>query len=73
MSQSKSTTNSVLPDKLVRDYSEMKVGEMMESIHAVFTPSETVEEAVTQLRQIVKKTFVTYGFVADPSGRLLGV
>jgi len=73
MSQSKSTTNSALSDKPVRDYSEMTVGEMMEPIHAVFNPSETVEEAVTQLRQIVQKTFVTYGFVADPSGRLLGV
>ena len=68
MSQSKSTTNSALSDKPVRDYSEMTVGEMMEPIHAVFNPSETVEEAVTQLRQIVMKTFVTYGFVADPSG-----
>ena len=73
MSQSKSTTNSALSDKSVRDYSEMTVGEMMEQTHAVFNPSETVEEAVTQLRQIVQKTFVTYGFVTDPSGRLLGV
>lgn len=46
----------------------MRVGEMMEPIHAVFNPFETVEVAVTQLRQIVMKTFVTYGFVADPSG-----
>jgi hypothetical protein len=68
MSQSKSTTNSVLPDKRVRDYSEITVSEMMEPIHAVFNPFDTVEEAVTQLRQIVMKTFVTYGFVADPSG-----
>ena len=47
MLQSKSTTNSALSDKSVRDYSEVTVGEMMEPIHAVFTPSEMVEEAVT--------------------------
>lgn len=55
------------------DYSHVTVGEMMETIHAVFTPSETVEEAVAQLREVVKTTFVTYGFVTDSSGRLLGI
>ncbi|MBI3735325.1 magnesium transporter [Candidatus Sumerlaeota bacterium] len=45
----------------------------MEPPHAVFSPSMTVAEAVEQLRIITKKVFVTYAFVADPQGKLLGV
>jgi len=45
----------------------------MESPHAVFSPGMTVAEAVEQLREIVKSSFVTYAFVTDPQGKLLGV
>ena len=49
------------------------VGRVMEPPHAVFLPAVTVAEAVERIRELVKTTFVTYGFVADESGALLGV
>lgn len=55
------------------DYQDITIGELMEPVHAVFPPSMTVTEAIESIREIVKTTFVTYGFVADGDGRLLGV
>ncbi len=37
------------------------------------TADETVAQAVERLRELVKKAFITYGFVTDPAGRLRGV
>jgi magnesium transporter len=45
----------------------------MEPAHAVFRPEATVGETVEQLRSLVKKRFVTYGYVTDSGGSLLGV
>ncbi len=61
------------PIEQTRDYSDVAVSEMMEPTHAVFSPRESVGDAISQLRQLVKTTFVTYGFVVDDGGRLLGV
>jgi magnesium transporter len=49
------------------------VGRLMEPAHAVFPPRLTVEETVARIRELVKTTFVTYGFVVDDGGALLGV
>ncbi len=49
------------------------VGAMMESVHAIFSPSETVHEAIEHLRELIKSVFVTYGWVCDEQGKLLGV
>ncbi len=54
-------------------HSEFSVGRFMEPPHAVFPPSMTVAEAVERLREIVKQVFVTYAFVTDAQGTLLGV
>jgi len=59
------TRNLTCPDE--------SVGRVMEPPHAVFPPGLTVAEAVERIRELVKTTFVTYGFVADESGVLLGV
>ena len=49
------------------------VGRVMEPPHAVFLPGLTVAETVERIRELVKTTFVTYGFVTDEGGVLLGV
>lgn len=49
------------------------VGRMMELPTAVFGPSETVGEVTEKLRELVKHVFVTYEYVTDDSGALLGV
>jgi magnesium transporter len=45
----------------------------MEPPQAVFAPHLTVAETVERIRELVKSTFVTYGFVVDENGALRGV
>ena len=54
-------------------YADKAVGSLMEPPVAVFHPAETVGHAVEKLREITKENFVTYCFVTDAEGRLLGV
>src|SRR4051812_15675370 len=59
------TVNQTFPDGTV--------GRLMEPPTAVFLPSDTVGEASARVRELVKKIFVTYCFVCDPSRKLLGI
>ncbi len=54
-------------------YEDGSIGRMMEPALAVFPPAMTVEQAVDELRTLVKVAFITYGYVTDPAGKLLGV
>lgn len=45
----------------------------MEPPIAVFRPEMTVAETVAQLRSLIKSAFVTYGYVTDAAGKLVGV
>ncbi len=54
-------------------YPEGSIGQMMDSPIGLFRQEVTVEEATGQLRELVKKAFITYGFVVDAEDRLLGV
>jgi magnesium transporter len=54
-------------------YSEGSVGRLMEPPTAVFSPDHSVQQAVDALRELVKTTFVTYGYVTDADGRFIGV
>jgi magnesium transporter len=54
-------------------YPEDAVGRLMEPPQAVFPPELTVAQTVGRIRELVKTVFVTYGFVTDPNGVLLGV
>jgi magnesium transporter len=54
-------------------YPEGSVGRLMERPVAVFATDLTVREAVEQLRELVKQAFITYGYVTDRDGTLLGV
>jgi magnesium transporter len=54
-------------------YEEGTIGRMMEPPTATFAPGVTVAAAIESIRDLVKRTFVTYGFVVDEAGRLVGV
>ncbi len=54
-------------------YPEDSIGRLMDAPSAVFRPETTVGDAINQLERIVKRAFVTYGWVTDHEGRLIGV
>lgn len=54
-------------------YPENSVGRLMDPAVAVLRPEQTVEQVISRLRPIVKKALVTYGWVVDEAGRLVGV
>jgi magnesium transporter len=58
---------------LNQGYAEESVGRLMEPPTAVFRPTQTVGEVTQRVRNIVKKIFVTYCFVTDDDGKLVGV
>jgi magnesium transporter len=55
-----------------QQFEEDSVGRLMEAARAVFPPDMTIAEAVERVRELVKTTFVTYGFVVE-NGTLVGV
>jgi magnesium transporter len=57
-------------DKL---YPEGSVGRLMEPPVGVFRPDQTIGDAVDALREMVKHSVITYGFIVGPDGRLVGV
>ena len=54
-------------------YPEDAVGRLMEPPTAVFEPHQTVGEVTERVRSLVTRVFITYCFVTDGEGRLLGV
>ncbi len=54
-------------------YAEDSVGRLMEPPAAVFPPTLSVGEAIEKLRDLVKTRFITYCYITDPTGRLLGL
>ena len=59
------TLNQTFPDD--------SVGRLMEPPTAIFKPDETVAEVVPKVRDLVKKIFVTYCFVTNRDGHLVGI
>jgi magnesium transporter len=55
------------------EYPEGTVGRLMEPASAIFYPYVKAGDAIEQLRDLVKASFITYAFVVDHPGRLLGV
>jgi magnesium transporter len=49
------------------------VGRMMEPPVALFRAEQTVRQVVARLEQLVKRSFVTYGWITDGKGALQGV
>jgi magnesium transporter len=56
-----------------QSYPEGALGRLMEPAYAVFTPATTVGGAIEDLRAMIKSAFITYGYVTDPDGKVLGV
>jgi magnesium transporter len=54
-------------------YPEDTVGRLMDRPLAVLLETQTVAEAVERLRPIVQRALVTYGWVVDAGGKLVGV
>jgi magnesium transporter len=62
-------------DQWIRNHSYpmQSVGRLMSIPHAVFTPDETVDQAVVRLRDLVQQSLITYGYVVDSESNLVGV
>lgn len=59
--------------RINQPYGEGSIGRMMEPVRAVFEPGMTVRDTIEQLRPLVRTAFITYGYVTDAGGRLLGL
>jgi magnesium transporter len=59
--------------RLESSYPQNSVGSLMEQPFGVFRPDDTVGEAIERLREIAKEHLITYCFVTEPPGRLVGV
>ena len=58
---------------VLQTYPKDTVGRLMEPPTAVFRPTDTVGAVSDKVRELVKKIFVTYCFVTDESGKLVGI
>jgi magnesium transporter len=58
---------------LNQTFPEESVGRLMDPPVAVFVEGTTVGEAIEELRDLVKGTFITYAWVVDHDGVLVGV
>jgi magnesium transporter len=54
-------------------YDPDTIGRMMEPVVAAFPPEQTVDDTVDKLRELVTRALITYVYVVDPEGRLLGI
>jgi magnesium transporter len=54
-------------------YADGTIGRMMDPAIAVFPPHISVGDAIERLRNMIKTAFVTYGYITDESGRLVGL
>lgn len=55
------------------EYAENTIGSLMDAPVGVLHPETTIEEAVNELRTLVKRALITYLYVTDHDGRLVGV
>ncbi len=56
-----------------REHPEDSVGWLMEAPVAVFRPDATARDTIEEVRKLAKKAFITYGYITDEKGRLLGL
>ena len=54
-------------------YDRDTVGRMMEPVVAAFPPERTVGETIEELRELVTRALITYVYVVDAQGHLLGI
>jgi magnesium transporter len=56
-----------------RTYPEGTIGRLMDHPLAVFAPNTSVRDAIARLGELVRHAFITYGYITEPDGRLVGV
>jgi magnesium transporter len=56
-----------------REHPEDSVGWLMEEPVAVFRPEANASDTIEEVRKLAKKAFITYGYITDEQGRLLGL
>jgi magnesium transporter len=56
-----------------QSYAQGTIGRMMAPVLAVFHAQMTVRETIEQLRPLVRNAFITYGYVTDDAGKMLGI
>jgi magnesium transporter len=54
-------------------YDRETVGRMMEPVVAAFEPQRTVGQTIEELRELVTRALITYVYVVDDDGRMLGI
>jgi len=54
-------------------YDHDTVGRLMEPVVAAFDPKHTVGDTIEELRELVTRALITYVYVLDDQGRLLGI
>jgi magnesium transporter len=54
-------------------FEQGSIGRMMVAPRAVFRPDIGVRDTIEQLRPLVRTAFITYGYVTDEDGKLLGI
>jgi magnesium transporter len=59
--------------ELALQFPEGSVGRLMDPAVGVFPPELSIRETIEKLRSLVDEHLITYGFVVDAAGRLLGV
>ncbi|MGH8710838.1 MAG: magnesium transporter [Burkholderiales bacterium] len=56
-----------------QSYPDGSIGRLMEPALAVFNPKVSVAETIEELLHLIKTAFITYCYVTDDAGRLLGI
>jgi magnesium transporter len=54
-------------------YAEETIGRLMEPPTAAFRADQTIDQTIDRVRELSRTTIVTYAFVVDDAGRLIGV
>ena len=54
-------------------YPEGSIGRLMDPPIATFRPETTIGQAIGMLKSLVRTALITYGYVTDAEGRLLGL
>ncbi len=58
---------------LNRSFEEGTVGRLMDPPVAIFSQTQSVSETISELRELVRSEFITYGYVVDEKESLVGV
>jgi magnesium transporter len=56
-----------------QSYPEGSIGRLMEPVFAVFSPKLSVADTIDELHHLIKTAFITYCYVTDDAGKLLGI